>query len=56
MKTSPKVAVDYRKIAETRMKNHTIQSVEVDKKEELRLIEENLPEKNISHTPDQFKI
>ena len=45
MKASPKVAEDYRKIAETRMKNHMILNVGVDKKEELRLIEENLPVK-----------
>jgi len=45
MKANLKVVKDYRKIAETRMKNHMIQNVGVDKKEELRQIEENLPVK-----------
>jgi len=45
MRANLKVVTDYMKIAETRMKNHMIQNVGVDKKEELRQIEENLPVK-----------
>jgi hypothetical protein len=45
MKASPRLAEEYWKIAENRMKNHMIQNVGMNKKEELRQIEENLPVK-----------